>query len=65
MRSFVFRIDRPASGPIEKTRAFDRDDEASAYASQLLRDWPDCAAIDVLQAGVLIDRLKPTGSAHV
>ncbi len=65
MRSFIFRIDRQGAGLFEKTRAFERDDEASAYAAQLLRDWPDCAAIDVLQAGALIDRLKPLVAARV
>jgi hypothetical protein len=65
MRSFLFRIDRPGAGLLEKTRAFERDDEASAYAAQLLRDWPDCTAIDVMQAGALIDRLKPSVASRV
>jgi hypothetical protein len=65
MRSFLFRIDQASGGLIEKTRAFERDQDASAYATQLLRDWPECAAIEVLQAGVLIDRLKPSAPRHV
>ena len=59
MASFLFRIDRPGDAPVGRTRAFERDADASAYARQLLEDWPDCAAVDVLQAGQLIDRLRP------
>ena len=65
MRSFLFRIDQTSGAPVEKTRSFERDQDASDYAARLLLDWPDCAAIDVLQAGVLIDRLKPPIMPHV
>jgi hypothetical protein len=62
MAPFLFRIDRPGAAAIERTRLFDRDEEASAYARQLVRDWPDCVLVDVLQADRLIDRLRPAST---
>jgi hypothetical protein len=59
MAPFLFRIDRPGAVPIERTRLFDRDEDASAYARQLVRDWPDCVLVDVLQANRLVDRQRP------
>ena len=59
MRTFIFRVDQPDRDPFEKSRELEGDAEAVAYARQLLIDWPDCAAIDVLQAGELVDRLRP------
>jgi hypothetical protein len=35
---FLFRVNQPEGGVVEKSRAFERDAEASAYASQLLQD---------------------------
>ena len=59
MRTFHFRVDHPNREPFEKSRALEGEAEAVAYARQLLIDWPDCVAIDVLQAGELVDRLRP------
>ena len=57
MRTFLFRVDYPDRVPFEKSRSLEGEAEAIAYARQLLIDWPDCAAIDVLQAGELVDRI--------
>ena len=59
MRMFLFRVDHPNRVPFEKSRSLEGEAEAIAYARQLLADWPDCAAIEVLQAGELVDRLRP------
>ncbi len=59
MAEFLFRIDRPGNPAFERICAFERDEDASGYARQLLKDWPDCTLVDVLQAGRLIDRLRP------
>jgi hypothetical protein len=48
------------SGRPRKNGNCGTETEAIAYARQLLMDWRDCAAIEVLQAGELIDRLRPT-----
>ena len=60
MPLFHFKVDRLHQSPVEKTRTCENEAEAIAYARQLLTDWPDCAAIDVLQSGALVDRLRPT-----
>ena len=59
MLIFHFKVDLTGRDPIEKTRALEDEAQALAYARQLLNDWPDCAAIDVIQAGELVDRLRP------
>jgi len=59
MRTFLFRVDHSDRGPVEKSRALEGEAEAVAYARQLLVDWPDCVVIDILQAGQLVDRLRP------
>ena len=59
MLMFQFKVDHPDRAPFEKSRALAGEAEAVAYGRQLLADWPDCAAIDVLQAGELVDRLRP------
>ena len=59
MGKFVFRIDHHDREPYERARDLETEIEASAYARQLLKDWPDCAAIDVLLNGELVDRLRP------
>lgn len=59
LREFRFRIEQTAGEAVMKTRSFVLDAEATAYARQLLKDWPGCASIDVLQAGELMDRLRP------
>jgi hypothetical protein len=59
MRTFVFRVEHLGRDPVVKTRTLDGDIEASAYGRQLLKDWPDCAAIEISQAGELVDRLRP------
>jgi len=59
MLMFQFKVDHPDRPPFERSRAVADEAEAVAYGRQLLADWPDCAAIDVLQAGELIDRLRP------
>jgi len=59
MRTFVFRVDQLDREPLLKTRSFGSDAEATAYAQQLLMDWPDCAAVEVSHEGELVDRLRP------
>lgn len=59
MLMFQFKVDHPDRDPIEKSRALEDEAAAVAYGRQLLHDWPDCAGIDVIQAGELIDRLRP------
>jgi len=59
MLMFQFRVDLAGRDPVEKSRALEDEAQAVAYARQLLSDWPDCAAIDVIQAGELVDRLRP------
>ena len=59
MLIFHFKVDLTGRDPVEKTRALEDEAQALAYARQLLNDWPDCAAIDVIQAGELVDRLRP------
>jgi len=59
MLMFQFRVDLADRDPVEKSRALEDEAQAVAYARQLLSDWPDCAAIDVIQAGELVDRLRP------
>jgi len=59
MLMFQFRVDHADREPIEKSRSLEDEAQAVAYARQLLSDWPDCAAIDVIQAGALVDRLRP------
>jgi hypothetical protein len=59
MRTFHFRIDLPGREPFEKSRSLEGEAEAVSYARQLLTDWPDCIAIDVLQTGALVERLRP------
>lgn len=58
MRMFTFRVDHPQN-PFMKSRSLADDAEAVDYARQLLKDWPDCAAIEILEAGELVDRLRP------
>ncbi|WP_158914149.1 hypothetical protein [Caulobacter sp. S45] len=62
MKPFVFRVDRPEGEPLVRNRNLPSDAEAVAYARQLLNDWPECIAVEVLQAGALVDRLRPTQS---
>ena len=58
MRTFLFRVDQPDGDVIEKSRTFSKDPEATAYARQLLDDWPDCKSIDILHDGDLVDRVR-------
>ena len=60
MRMFLFRVDQLNGNAVEKVRSFSGDTEATAYARQLLEDWPDCVTIDVLHEGELVDRLRPS-----
>jgi len=59
MPIFSFKIDNTGQEPVEKSRPFEQESDALAYARQLLGDWPDCEAIEVFQDGVLVDRLRP------
>ena len=58
MTAFTFRVDPCDRDPMERTRSFNDETEALAYATQLLKDWPECPVIDVVCDGVLLSRLR-------
>ena len=59
MTPYEFRVDRPQAEPLVRSRTLDGPADAMSYARQLLRDWPECIAVEVLQAGDLLERLRP------
>ena len=59
MTPYEFRVDRPQAEPLVRRSTLDGPADAMSYARQLLRDWPECIAVEVLQAGDLLERLRP------
>ncbi len=55
---YTFRLDPTKPDSLERQRQLDGDAEAHAYARQLLKDWPDIQAVDVLRDGALLNRLR-------
>jgi hypothetical protein len=58
MSAFSFRLEHPDCDPMERTRLLDDEAQAIAYGEQLLKDWPDCALVDVVSDGHLLSRLR-------
>jgi hypothetical protein len=58
MAAFTFHVEQADKQPLVRTRDFDGEGEAMAYAEQLLADWADSESIDVLQQGHLLSRLR-------
>ena len=59
MTPFEFRVDRPSAEPLVRSRNLDGPTEAMSYARELLRDWPECIAVEILEGGDLLERLRP------
>ena len=59
MRPFIFRVDRLDAEPVVRNRTLGGPIEALAYARQLLSDWPECVAVEVLVGDELLERLRP------
>ena len=58
MAAFTFRLAPADRDPMERVRTLDDESAALAYARQLLRDWPECEAVDVVREGELLSRLR-------
>ncbi len=59
MGDFTFHVEHTDREPIVRVRALAGEADAVAYAQQLLRDWPDCEKIDVVEGDHLVSRLRP------
>ena len=58
MAAFTFQVEHSDRPPMVRTRMFDDEVAALAYAEQLLDDWAESQAIDVLHEGHLLSRLR-------
>jgi hypothetical protein len=58
MAPYTFRILLPLADAVSRVISLETDAEAVAFGRKLLRDWPDCEAIEIAATGGLVDKLR-------